>query len=162
MERKIKDYLNEEKTCLAVDAASSVFDAVKTYVSGNINHVLIQKNGEIVGIFTENDLSKRIVAAGKDPKTTKIAEVMTADPIAVDWNTDVDSCMFMMIKNNFRHLLVRDNKGSMCAVVSAKDLLKAKVQEVSDLLEAENIFSSNKLIDQDEDTIAKNLNQYKS
>jgi CBS domain-containing protein len=80
------------------------------------------KNGQLVGIFTERDLMSRVVAVGKDPARTSVSEVMTDDPLTVEPKDTVETCMALMRRHGFRHLLVcesRDLKG----VVSLRDIL---------------------------------------
>ncbi len=163
MTKKIKDFMSTKHACFSVPLETPVEDAVKEFIKQGLNHILVRNDkGDIVGIFTEKDLAKKVIAADKDIKTTKISEVMTKDPISVDWNTDVDSCMFIMFKNNFRHLIVRNNQGSMCAVASARDILKAKVQAVKEIEESENLFEATETVDYDEDTIDKSIKEYQA
>jgi len=139
MVKIIKDYV-KAGNYVTIDSKSTVADAVKKYVEMKLGGVLVTEGNNIVGIFTEKDLSVKIVAAGKDAKNVKVAEVMTANPVCIDWNTDIDSCMFMMMRNKFRHLPIRDNKGNLYAVASVLDILKAKVEDVNELEESANIF----------------------
>jgi CBS domain-containing protein len=156
--KKIRDYVNNKKVC-SVTPDSSVEEAAKLFGGG---YVLVKEKDQVKGIFTESDLAKRVVGASKDVKKTLVADVMTKDLICADLNSDVDSCMFMMLKNNFRHLPVRDTKGEIVNVISVMDILKAKVQELDEFKEASNIFEANDVIDHDEDTIEKSIKDYKS
>ena len=49
-------------------------------VEHNIGAVPVVHNGKLVGIFSERDLMRRVVAEGRDPRSTCMAEVMTDDP----------------------------------------------------------------------------------
>src|SRR5215469_4148105 len=53
-------------------------------------------SGELVGIFSERDLMRRVVAEGRDPRATCLAEVMTDDPLAVGTGEDLETCMTLM------------------------------------------------------------------
>ena len=65
------------KETFHVEADQSVIDVVKLMVAHNIGAVVVMRNGDLTGLFTERDLMKRVVNESKDPRTTTVAEVMT-------------------------------------------------------------------------------------
>jgi len=161
MVKLIKDYV-KEGNYLLVDEKTTVEEAVKKYVEKKLGGVLVTKGKEVIGIFTEKDLSEKVIAAGKDAKKLAISEVMTKNPVFIASNTDVDSCMFMMMRNKFRHLPVKDNQGNVYSVASVMDVLKAKLEDVTELEQSANIYEQTRLIDRSEDTISKITKQYES
>jgi CBS domain-containing protein len=64
----------------------------------------------------------RVVAVGRTPGTTRISEVMTANPRGVDVNESVEECLFLMKEFGFRHLPVVNGK-EVKGLVSLRDLL---------------------------------------
>jgi CBS domain-containing protein len=80
------------------------------------------RNGELVGIFSERDVMNRVVAAGRTPGTTRIAEVMTSNPRGVDAGETVEECLFLMKEFGFRHLPIVSGK-ELKGLVSLRDLL---------------------------------------
>jgi CBS domain-containing protein len=64
----------------------------------------------------------RVVAVGRTPGTTKISEVMTANPRGVDMNESVEECLFLMKEFGFRHLPIVNGK-ELKGLVSLRDLL---------------------------------------
>lgn len=165
MVKKIKDYVAAGNFVL-VTPETSVKEAITKAAEKGLGGVLIEKNGEVVGIFTENDLGKKVVAKGKDITSTKLAEVMTKEPVFVDMDTDVDSCMFMMMRNNFRHIPIRDVAGKVYGVACVRDVLKAKVEEVNEMSESSNMFEASKLIEtsgnKEKDVIEEYTKEYKA
>lgn len=161
MTKVIRDYIVEGKLS-TVDINSSVCEAISVFSKLKTDYVLIQDGDSIKGIFTETDLAKRIVCSDKDVGKTKLADVMSKDMICADLNTDIDSCMFVMMKNRIKHLPIRDNDGKIFAVAGVLDLLKAKFEEVQDFQQASNLYEANKfLVDKEDDIIAKSLEEYK-
>jgi len=75
-----------------------------------------------VGIFSERDLMRRVVAEGRDPRFTHIREVMTTDPLTVSPRETVENCMILMRRHGFRHLPICDGQ-HLLAVVSLRDVL---------------------------------------
>jgi len=94
---------------IAVDAGATVMEAVNVLVERGIGAVLIRnEDGLVDGIFTERDLMRRVVHAGRDPTSTPISMVMTRDVRFVSPGTTVEAAMALMQLNRFRHLLVMD------------------------------------------------------
>jgi CBS domain-containing protein len=103
-------------------ADHTVMEAVKAMVSRNIGAVPVLHHGRLVGIFSERDLMSRVVAEGLDPRTTRVEEVMTKDPLTVTPGESVENCMDLMRRHGFRHLPICDGQ-RLVAVVSLRDIL---------------------------------------
>jgi CBS domain-containing protein len=88
----------------------------------------VLRDGEIVGIFSERDIMNRVVAVGRMPGTTKISEVMTANPKAINVDETVDNCLFLMREFGFRHLPIIDGK-QLKGLVSLRDILLRYVSQ---------------------------------
>lgn len=88
-------------------------------------------NGKLMGIFSERDLMKRVVAEGRDPRSTCLAEVMTEDPLTVSTNEDLESCMSLMRRHGFRHVPVCKD-GHLVGMVSLRDILLHDLSEKDD------------------------------
>jgi CBS domain-containing protein len=97
-------------------------------VERNIGAVPIVKGDDLIGIFSERDLMKRVVSEGRDPGRTQVQEVMTADPLVVSPNESVDDCMRLMKENNFRHLPVCDGR-KLRGLISLRDLILHDLSE---------------------------------
>ncbi len=69
------------------------------------------EGGRLVGIVTDRDIVIRAVAAGKDPKTCRVSEVMSADPLTVSPDDDVAAALKVMAERQVRRLpVVKDAK----------------------------------------------------
>lgn len=91
---------------------------------GERNHgcVLVQEGEELVGIFTERDVVRRVV--GKvDPKRTTIGEVMTSDPEAISFHDTLAHALNKMTVGGYRHVPLVDIKRRPVGVVSVKDII---------------------------------------
>jgi CBS domain-containing protein len=124
---RICDLIKNQDTYQA-DIGQTVLETVRAMVERNIGAVPVLHNGQLVGIFSERDLMKRVVAEGRDPRSTSLAEVMTDDPLAISLNEELGNCMSVMRRNNFRHLPVC-HEGKVVAMVSLRDIL---LQDLTD------------------------------
>ena len=124
---RICDLIKSQETYQA-DIGQTVLETVRAMVERNIGAVPVLDNGQLVGIFSERDLMKRVVAEGRDPRSTSLAEVMTDDPLTISLNEELGNCMSVMRRNNFRHLPVC-HEGKLVAMVSLRDIL---LQDLTD------------------------------
>jgi CBS domain-containing protein len=114
--------LVKDRRVYSIDAEQTVLEAARFMMEHGIGALPVLRNGELVGIFSERDVMNRVVALGRMPGTTRIAEVMTANPRGVDVGESVEECLFLMKEFGFRHLLVVSGK-ELKGLVSLRDLL---------------------------------------
>jgi CBS domain-containing protein len=118
---KISDILRDHRV-LSVDAEASVIETVRLMTEFNIGAVPVLRDGELVGIFSERDLMRRVVAGGRSPGMTKVSEVMTSKPQTVSADADVDDCITLMREAGFRHLPVVEG-GKLRGLISLRDIM---------------------------------------
>jgi len=118
---RIYDLINNQDTYRA-DGTQTVLEVVQAMVSRNIGAVPVVRDGLLIGIFSERDLMKRVVAEARDPENTRLEEVMTADPLTVSPTESPENCLLLMRRHGFRHLPVCQDK-QLLAVISLRDLL---------------------------------------
>src|SRR5207247_2385567 len=73
--------------------------------------LVVTEGGRLVGIFTERDILRRVVAPRRDPAATKVADVMTTPVTACAPDTPVEECAAMMTGKRIRHLPVVTERG---------------------------------------------------
>lgn len=112
----------------SISADDTVLQAAREMAANNIGAVPVLRNGELVGIFSERDIMARVVAEGRDPARTRVAEVMTANPLVVDMRENIENCMVLMKDHGFRHLPICDGK-KLKGIVSLRDILLRDLTE---------------------------------
>ena len=127
---RICDLIKDQDTYQA-DPGHPVLETVCAMVERNIGAVPVIHAGKLVGIFSERDLMRRVVAEGRDPHATCMAEVMTEDPLAVGTGDDLETCMALMRRHGFRHLPVC-HEGQLVGMVSLRDILLHDLNEKYD------------------------------
>ena len=123
----IFDLISTQDTYRA-EASQSVFDVAQAMVDRNIGAVPVLRDGLLVGIFSERDLMKRVVVEGRDPRTTRVEDVMTDDPLTVSPDESIETCMVLMRRHGFRHLPICEGK-QLRGVVSLRDILLHDLNE---------------------------------
>ena len=122
----------------SVGPDAPVIECVRTMAAKKIGALMVIDGEKLVGIFTERDALNKVLAAGLDPSSTKISEVMTKEPYCVPPTTTVGAAMEVVTKRRFRHLPVVAN-GKVLAVISSGDLthwlVKDQMGEVQELVD---------------------------
>src|SRR5262245_41985776 len=80
----------------------------------------VVRDGKLVGIVTDRDITIRAVAEGRDPKTLAVSNVMSADPITIAPETDADEAAKMMAEFQVRRLPVVEGGRLLGIVVTAQ------------------------------------------
>ena len=99
--------LNEKSSSVyCVDVSDTVAEAVGLMNRENIGSVMVIKNGQYVGIFTERDVLNRVISAKLNAEKTRVEKVMTSDFISVQENSTLRQTMHIMTNKRVRHLPV--------------------------------------------------------
>ena len=107
-----------------VAAGSTAAEAVASMRESGAGYVLVADEGRILGIFTERDLLRRVVAAGLAPGHTAIESVMTPDPVVLRHDDSLAIAINKMVMGDFRHVPLVDAAGRVRGVTSSHDLLR--------------------------------------
>ena len=79
--------------------------------------------GAVIGVITERDVMKKVVAAGRDPNVTRVMEVMTSPVLSVSVKTSVAAAAELMRKHHIRHLVVVDEHEKLAGMLALRYLL---------------------------------------
>lgn len=124
---RIDSVVDREKL-LVVAPSASVAEAAKQMAKRKISAALVVEEGRLTGIFTERDAVHRVMAKARDPKTTRVAEVMTPDPTTVAPEESFGYAMLLMHERGFRHIPVVED-GKPIGIVSARNALDPELEE---------------------------------
>lgn len=130
--RLVSDLMASQVQSLPENA--SVLDAARLMSEHRIGAVVVVEAGRLSGIFTERDALCRVMAAGRNPETTPISEVMTADPQTAIPKMKAVAALLTMRDGGFRHLPVVED-GQVKGIISMRDFIGAEFQEVDEQLQ---------------------------
>lgn len=106
-----------------VAPGATVLEAARAMDAHNVGSLLVVDGDKPVGIFSERDLMRRVVVAGKDPAEVKVREVMSSEVWVVEPDTRVKEAMAIMTERRCRHLPVVE-KGKVVGLISIGDLVR--------------------------------------
>ena len=115
---------------VTVSKNATVLDAIQAMAAGKVGSIAVVDGNTLEGIFSERDVMLRVVAEGRDPKTTTVEEVMTSPVQTIQKRTTGEEVLRIMVQNHIRHLPVVDEMGQVQAMVSMRSLLEEQVEEL--------------------------------
>ena len=107
---------------IVLSPLQTVFEAAGILSSQIIGGAPVLEGDQLVGIFTERDVLRRVVAADRDPKATRVGDVMTPRPRTIEAVAPLVKAFAMMCAGQFRHLPVMDGDGTVVAMLSMRDI----------------------------------------
>ena len=125
------------KDVITVQVDASAHDAVKLMNKNRIGCLVAIYNDKIVGILTERDLLKRVLEKCKNPKETKVSEIMTRHVTVGKPDMQLVEATQLMFKNKVKKLpIVEGNQ--LVGIVTLTDIARATVvdKKTEKLIEA--------------------------
>lgn len=119
---KIEKLMTKDVVTLSADA--SAYDAVKLMNKNKIGCLVIVQDSHIVGILTERDLLERVLEKCRNPKETKISEIMTKQVITGKPNMELNEATGLMFKNKVKKLPVIEGN-RLVGIVTLTDIARA-------------------------------------
>ncbi len=105
----------------------SVYDAIRLMGEKNIGALVAIENGEVIGVLSERDYSRKVVLQGRTSRDTRVGEIISTPAITVRSRDGIEKCMQLMTSNRIRHLPVVDD-GRLVGLVSMGDLVSWVMQ----------------------------------
>ena len=118
----------EQKKFLSAPPETTVSNAARLMVNKNVGAVMVVENERLVGIFTERDAVFRVIAQGRDVKTTPLTDVMTAAPKTLEPDKSYGHALLLMQENGFRHVPVIEN-GRPIGIISSRNAMDPDLEE---------------------------------
>ncbi len=133
-----------DETPATVPPETTVAEAIQTMIDRRVGAVaIVNADFQVVGIFSERDVLKKVALSGNDPHQVKVAEVMTPHvEMATNETTSVEA-LNAMLESHFRHLPIVDKHGRLLGVLSIRNILEAKIDELAQQLQSLEQYVSN-------------------
>lgn len=130
MPKRIIANIIEGRPAVTVTADITVRAAAQLMAQKRIGAVMVVDGRRLTGIFTERDILNKIVATGRDPEQTRVADVMVGHLQTISPNRPLAHALLLMADGGFRHVPVVDDEDVPLGMVSARDALGADLVEL--------------------------------
>lgn len=104
----VKDIM--QRNPYRIPATTTAEDAAKIMEQKMVGSLLIEQKGNVVGIMTEGDLVRKVLAQGKDASMVYVTELKSFPLIKVDEHTDVLDAAMLLTKYSIRRLVVMNGE----------------------------------------------------
>ncbi len=136
--RPVRQLIKNQRI-LTASATLSVAEAAAAMREAKVGAIMVLSGPRLAGIFTERDALYRVLAVGKDPKRTTLADVMTVSPTTIGPDMPFGHALHIMYDRGFRHVPVVEN-GLPIGMVSARDALGPELEQFqAELREREHL-----------------------
>ena len=118
-----------QKNVITIESLKKAHDAAIILKEKEISFLVVVKEGKPIGIVSERDIVRKIVADNKDAQTTQLEIIMSKNFKWVEPNASIESAVQKMLNNNIRRLVVLENE-NLAGVITQTDLtefLRSKI-----------------------------------
>ncbi len=138
--KNILDYKSCEVYLIERDAI--VFEAALMMNRFRIGSLVVTEGRAVVGIVTERDILRRVVAEGRESRQTRVRDIMTSPVAVCRYATTLEECRNVMTEQRIRHLPVVED-GELKGIITIGDLLAHEVKQHQHTIEylEEYLFS---------------------
>ena len=126
----------------SVSPQSTVRQALELMADKNIGALLVLKENQLVGMFSERDYARKVVLKGKSSVHTLVREIMTTEVICIKVSQTFTECMQTMTDHHIRHLPVM-NEQSVIGLISIGDVVKEVLEEQTRTIEQLKSYIAN-------------------
>ncbi len=128
----------------SVRIEASVADAIRMMLDRHVGAVgVVDNEDRVAGIFTERDVLMRMSLSGRDPSQTPIREVMTTPVEMAAPETPPGQAMATMVERHYRHLPVVDDHAHLLGILSIRNLLEWRVDDLTQELDSLEQYVAN-------------------
>lgn len=124
---KVEDVMVKE--VITLDENSTVKEAADIMNKFEIGCLIAVRKGKAIGIITERDLLKRVVAEAKDATKTKVKKIMSSPLVVVEPNTDLEEAVKLMFQMKIKKLPVVDGK-RLVGLITLTDIARFQPQMI--------------------------------
>lgn len=138
----VLELCDPEAATVSLEATAA--DAIRTMLNHRVGAVgVIDKEGRVAGIFTERDVLRKLALTPHDPENTPVRDLMTTPVEMATLSTGPGEALSVMVERHFRHLPVVDSNGKLLGMLSIRNLLQSRIDELTQQLDSLEQYVSN-------------------
>lgn len=118
---------------ITADVDIDVLTAAKRMALANVGCLIVVSGEKPIGILTERDLVKKVVAKATDPQTVKVEDVMSSPLVTISPEASLRDAASLMLKSRIKRLPVTSN-GRLVGIITDTDLVSGSSIGLGDVL----------------------------
>jgi len=119
----VKDLMTQN--IISILPETSVVEATRIMSTRDISSILIKTGDDYIGIFTDRDVMRKVVASGLDPNNTAVREIMSSPLITISEDAGIQEVAEKMRDRKIRRLVVI-NEGVVVGIISESDIARVE------------------------------------
>jgi CBS domain-containing protein len=128
----------------AVSVEASVADAIRLMLERHVGAVgVVDKENRVAGIFTERDVLRKLSLSGRAPENVPVRELMTTPVELATLATGPGEALATMVERHFRHLPVVDDSGKLLGMLSIRNVLQWRIDNLTQELDSLEHYVAN-------------------
>ncbi len=144
----VRDLMEVNVVTMPPDA--TVRDVASRMAEMDIGSIIIMDRTRPVGIITESDIARRVVAEERDSKTTKAKDIMSSPLVHVTPDTPLTDAMRVMARSNIRRVAVLKND-SLAGIITSRDILRWSPELIDILMESLRLQNNHVVREEEEE-----------
>lgn len=128
----------------AISVEATVGDAIRVMLDRHVGAVTVVDSQQCVaGIFTERDVLQKLSLSRRDPEKTPVRELMTTPVEMATLATGPGEALATMVERHYRHLPVVDDHGKLLGILSIRNVLQWRIEDLTQELDSLEQYVSN-------------------
>jgi len=122
-----------KKPVVKISPDEDIATACRSMEQNNVGCLVAEQNGKLCGIVTDRDVALKVAGAQKDPRQTRVRDIMTADPVRISVNSDLHHLTSLMHAYHVRRIPIVNGSDDMLGIVTMDDLIALLGDEMSEI-----------------------------
>ena len=118
----VKSFMIPREKFVTVERDTDAQTAARIMRDRGIGSLFVTNQKEIIGVLTDTDMMRRVVASGSDPTKTTVEQIMSAPIMTIEENKTLLDANDLMAQSHLRHLGVT-REGKLVGMISVRDLV---------------------------------------
>lgn len=129
--------LNAARTPPTVGSPDMTVDqACRRMIVDRVAAIGVVENGKLIGLFTERDLTKKVIPNGLRPETTLLRDVMTSPCKTTTLDKTFNEAINYMLEEDIRHLPIVDDESRILGMLSLRSMLIWRIEDLDNALKS--------------------------
>jgi CBS domain-containing protein len=128
-----------DRETFTVEPDATILSATRLMAERQVGAVPIVDANRLVGVLSERDVMTRVVAAGLDAASTRVADVMSTELVVANADEPYEVCLPRMQQARVRHLIVLD-QGRLAGLISFRDVMEVESDERAEAITLLNAY----------------------
>ena len=121
------------KPVVKISPEKNIWEACQILKEQHVGCLIVENDGKLCGILTDRDIALKVTGEQKEPRATKVVEVMTRDPIRVSMDKDLQHLTSLMHAFHVRRIPVVDGHNTTLGIITLDDLIALLGGEISEI-----------------------------